>query len=490
MRRTVVGTLIAGALAVGLLLASGGTAAQGTDGVTLRLEPADATIQEDDNATVALVATGLDRGLERFNVTVVSSDVDRAYARWATTDYGSSTRTSYRNFDRAQQLIRTSGVEADVEGEVTLARFDILGDEPGAVDLAIDAPTLTGDDGTAYDVVEATGAAIDVEMDRPGARVKLGQSDTVDPYDAVVAADQRVYYDLWFDDLDGGLANVTYEVTIDDPSAATVENVTSPGSPASLNVTTSDAGRVTTVDVDGANLTDEDGPTVGSVAVLAGSTGTTDLSVDVLNATNATGDSYRITATQGSRFETVPRGASADVDVVPSDEQPAQGASFDVVASGLDDGLREFELHLHSLGDSTPDYEELPNVDEHRGGAHIAPREGSLRIQVREIPESVEGEVTLLRVTLDEAAGTGAVDPVVRPIYLLDRDRRAYHVGYEPLRETGAVSDGSSESGSNGGSGADGGAADGGSGGGVLPVAVGLLAVGLAVALVVGRARR
>jgi len=484
MRSAVVGTVLVGVLVVGVLFASGATTAQDGSGVTLRLEPANGTIQEDGMARFDLVATGLDEGLAAFNVTVVSSDADRAYARAITTDYGSSTRTSYRNYDRSQRMIRTSGVDADVRGEVTLGTVEVVGDEPGPVDLAIDAPTLTADDGSAYGVVAMNGAEIDVEMNRPGASVKLGQSDTVDPYDAVVAADQRVYWDLWFDDLDGGLANVTYEVTVDDPAVATVTNVTSPGSPASVNVTTSDGGRVTTVDVDGANLTDEDGPTVGSVAVRTGSPGQTDLSVDVLNATNASGESYRVTASQGSHLETAPQGSSADVEIVPSDEQPAQGASFDVVASGLDAGLQEFELHLHSLGDAVPDHEELPNVDDHRGGAHVAPREGSLRIQVREIPESVEGEVTLLRVTLDEAAAPGAVDPAVRPIYLLDRDRQAYDVGYEPLRES------SPAAGGEGGVGADGGSEQTDGDSGLLPLVLVALLVGLGLAVALGWARR
>ena len=136
--------------------------------------------------------------------------------------------------------------------------------------------------------------------------------------------------------------------------------------------------------------------------------------------------------------------------------------------------------HRHDRGAGSDRHR---HVDDHHGGTHIAPREGSLRIQVREIPESIEGEVTLLRVTLDEAAGPGAVDPTVRPIYLLDRDRRAYDVGYEPLRESEAGTDGMGSGGDESPVSTDGGS-------GPLPVALVLLAIGLGAALAAGVARR
>ncbi|OYR41127.1 hypothetical protein DJ82_06365 [Halorubrum sp. Ib24] len=217
-----------------------------------------------------------------------------------------------------------TGVTLSDDGTATpsFTAPDIDADETLAFEV-----TVSDGDATATDTVTVT--VEDDEADPPGDEDPPtdGPSTEVSlsPESELVAVGDSAEYDVVVDDADGGVGVYSMTVTVDDPSVASITDASVSNVDENLtDVEIAEDGSSATMEAVLVDTDDNGSVTLGTVTVESAAEGTTDVSLDVSELGDESGNAYEVTAASGATL-------AASTLVVGDSDAPAQDPDGDGV---------------------------------------------------------------------------------------------------------------------------------------------------------------
>ncbi|OYR47060.1 PKD domain-containing protein, partial [Halorubrum sp. Eb13] len=183
--------------------------------------------------------------------------------------------------------------------------------------------TVTDDDGATAETTQTVSVSEapdpDPPTDGPSTEVSLS------PESELVAVGDSAEYDVVVDDADGGVGVYSMTVTADDPSVASITDASVSNVDENLtDVEIAEDGSSATMEAVLVDTDDNGSVTLGTVTVESAAEGTTDVSLDVSELGDESGNAYEVTAASGATLE-------ASTLVVGDSDAPAQDPDGDGV---------------------------------------------------------------------------------------------------------------------------------------------------------------
>jgi PKD repeat protein len=202
------------------------------------------------------------------------------------------------------------------------------------------APDVGADETLTFEVTVSDGESTDTDTaavtveDADEAEPPANDSDdgtpastevSLSPESDLVAVGDSAEYDIVVSDADGGVGVYSMTVAVDDPSVASITNVSLAGVGDELtDVQIAEDGTSATVEAVLVDTADEGAVTLGTVTVESAAEGTAAVSLDVSELGDESGNPYDVTATSGATLE-------ASTLVVGNSDAPAQDPDGDGV---------------------------------------------------------------------------------------------------------------------------------------------------------------
>jgi hypothetical protein len=126
---------------------------------------------------------------------------------------------------------------------------------------------------------------------------------SLSPSEQQVDPGRTTTYEVVVENTDNGIGTIDAAVALDDPSVGTITDLAITGDPANRNVTIADDGSSVAFDAiyfGNALSDDPDGVTIATVTVQGSEAGSSGLSLDVTEISDAAGDVYDVTGTDGA----------------------------------------------------------------------------------------------------------------------------------------------------------------------------------------------
>ena len=126
---------------------------------------------------------------------------------------------------------------------------------------------------------------------------------SLSPSEQQVDPGRTTTYEVVVENTDNGIGTTNAAVALDDPSVGTITDLAITGDPANRNVTIADDGSSVAFDAiyfGNALSDDPDGVTIATVTVQGSEAGSSGLSLDVTEISDAAGDVYDVTGTDGA----------------------------------------------------------------------------------------------------------------------------------------------------------------------------------------------
>jgi len=199
----------------------------------------------------------------------------------------------------------------------------------------------------------------------PQAQDQTGTEVTLQPGSESIVVDETATYDVVVENANGGVGAYDFTVSVDDPSVASITDVTAQGNPGDQTTDVSIAGDGSSATVQAALADTSDSGTVAiaTVTVRGDAAGTSDLGLSVNALGTEAGESYDVTGTASASItvETPPEPDPANFEVSDLDapQTATQGDEIDVSAEISNDGGQQatqtVEFRLGSTDDGALD---------------------------------------------------------------------------------------------------------------------------------------
>jgi hypothetical protein len=143
-------------------LGAGSEPSPPTDGVTVALTPADATVGVGTTTTLAVTVTGATDGVDAFNLDVETSDSDALTLTGASASGSPTVDASGVTADGTTATLRAAGAEPGGGDSVTIGELTVAGEATGSASLSLSVNNLVDQSTDPYTIAETTGASVAV----------------------------------------------------------------------------------------------------------------------------------------------------------------------------------------------------------------------------------------------------------------------------------------------------------------------------------------
>lgn len=126
---------------------------------------------------------------------------------------------------------------------------------------------------------------------------------SLSPDEQQVDTGETTTYEVVVENTDSGIGTTDANVTLENPSAGTITDLTIAGEPANKTIDISDGGASVSFDAiyfGNALADDSDGVTIATVTVEGTAAGSSELSLDVVEISDSSGEVYDVTSTDGA----------------------------------------------------------------------------------------------------------------------------------------------------------------------------------------------
>lgn len=350
------------------VVASGATAAAGSDAVPLQtntdaiepsdiddgsinvvLEPTDEEVTVDSETTYEVIVQGADNGISSYSFRVETSDTGTAAVTDATLEEFGGAFSSIDIADDGSSVFFEEAVgDQDPAGEnFTIATVTLAaGEQPGVAEISIADDIQVEDNDANQYAVETTDATlsvvehrVDVVIDPATDEVEVGSEAT---YDVVVdgATNDVSSYDFTVQLGDGAVAEIT--------DAELVEF----GGPLSNVSVAEDGSSVSFEEAVGDQTADGEEFTIATITLTASETGDTEIAVsDDATIADTDGEAYSLETTDAT-LSVVENQVDVVFEPTTNDVQVGSEITYEVVVDGVDNDVSAYDFTI-ALGDIT-----------------------------------------------------------------------------------------------------------------------------------------